>query len=192
MPIVLNGSGTITGISAGGLPDGCVDTDTLATSAQSPITVVNTWRLTTSDSYMMEGTNAVITANWAEDNTTSYGKIGSSLSQSNGVFTFPTTGMYLIIDHFTIEIGSADDYGANVYMEVTSDGTNYSFANIARTGGHLNGEHSTTSGHSFFDVTNTSTHKIRFQTDSFASNTRLRSYSNAKSCYFTAIRIGDT
>ena len=32
MPIVLNGSGTVTGISVGGLPDGCVDTDTLATS----------------------------------------------------------------------------------------------------------------------------------------------------------------
>ena len=32
MPITINGSGTITGISAGGLPDGCVDSDTLATS----------------------------------------------------------------------------------------------------------------------------------------------------------------
>ena len=32
MPIVLNGSGTVTGISVGGLPDGIVDTDTLATS----------------------------------------------------------------------------------------------------------------------------------------------------------------
>ena len=32
MPIAVNGSGTITGISVGGLPDGCVDTDTLATS----------------------------------------------------------------------------------------------------------------------------------------------------------------
>ena len=33
MPIVINGSaGTVTGISTGGLPDGCVDTDTLATS----------------------------------------------------------------------------------------------------------------------------------------------------------------
>ena len=32
MPIVINGSGTVTGISVGGLPDGCVDTDTLATS----------------------------------------------------------------------------------------------------------------------------------------------------------------
>ena len=31
MPIVLNGSGTISGISTGGLPDGCVDGDTLAT-----------------------------------------------------------------------------------------------------------------------------------------------------------------
>ena len=34
MPIVINGSaGTITGISTGGLPDGCVDTDTLANNA---------------------------------------------------------------------------------------------------------------------------------------------------------------
>ena len=32
MPISINGSGTVTGISVGGLPDGCVDTDTLATS----------------------------------------------------------------------------------------------------------------------------------------------------------------
>ena len=32
MPITFNGNGTVTGISVGGLPDGCVDTDTLATS----------------------------------------------------------------------------------------------------------------------------------------------------------------
>jgi len=35
MPITINGSGTLTGISAGGLPDGIVDTDMLATSAVS-------------------------------------------------------------------------------------------------------------------------------------------------------------
>jgi|TARA_R100000482_G_C5046645_1_gene110771 hypothetical protein len=33
MPISLNGSGTITGVSVGGLPDGVVDTDTLAAKA---------------------------------------------------------------------------------------------------------------------------------------------------------------
>ena len=33
MPITLNGNGTVTGISVGGLPDGIVDTDTLAAGA---------------------------------------------------------------------------------------------------------------------------------------------------------------
>ena len=33
MPITLNGSGTITGVSVGGLPDGIVDTDMIAANA---------------------------------------------------------------------------------------------------------------------------------------------------------------
>jgi hypothetical protein len=33
MAISINGTGTITGIAVGGLPDGCVDNDTLATSS---------------------------------------------------------------------------------------------------------------------------------------------------------------
>ena len=37
MPIVLNGSGTISGISVGGLPDGIVDTDMLANGAVTNI-----------------------------------------------------------------------------------------------------------------------------------------------------------
>jgi hypothetical protein len=35
MAVAINGSGTITGVSVGGLPDGIVDTDMLATSAVS-------------------------------------------------------------------------------------------------------------------------------------------------------------
>ena len=35
MPIAINGSGTVTGISVGGLPDGIVDTDMLANNAVS-------------------------------------------------------------------------------------------------------------------------------------------------------------
>lgn len=35
MPISINGTGTITGVSVGGLPDGIVDTDMLATNAVS-------------------------------------------------------------------------------------------------------------------------------------------------------------
>ena len=33
MPVTINGDGSITGLAVGGLPDGCVDTDTLASGA---------------------------------------------------------------------------------------------------------------------------------------------------------------
>ena len=36
MPITINGNGTITGLAVGGLPDGCVDADTLAAGAAVP------------------------------------------------------------------------------------------------------------------------------------------------------------
>ena len=35
MPITINGNGTVTGLSVGGLPDGCVDSDTLASSVST-------------------------------------------------------------------------------------------------------------------------------------------------------------
>jgi len=35
MPVTINGDGTITGLAVGGLPDGCVDADTLANGAAS-------------------------------------------------------------------------------------------------------------------------------------------------------------
>ena len=37
MTITINGSGTITGLSVGGLPDGIVDTDMLATGAVTAV-----------------------------------------------------------------------------------------------------------------------------------------------------------
>jgi len=42
MPIVINGSGTVTGLSVGGLPDGCIDRDTLALTARPDILQVKT------------------------------------------------------------------------------------------------------------------------------------------------------
>ena len=41
MPIVINGSGTVTGISVGGLPDGIVDTDMIAANAVATAKIAN-------------------------------------------------------------------------------------------------------------------------------------------------------
>ena len=66
MPIVLNGSGTVTGISVGGLPDGIVDGDTLASGVggkvlQSVTASTTTQVETTSTTYTDTGLTAPIT-----------------------------------------------------------------------------------------------------------------------------------
>ena len=66
MPIVINGSGSITGISAGGLPDGCVTADDLASGVGGKIlqavTASTTTQVeTTSTTYVDTGLTASIT-----------------------------------------------------------------------------------------------------------------------------------
>ena len=41
MPITINGDGTITGLAVGGLPDGSVDADTLASNAVTTTKIAN-------------------------------------------------------------------------------------------------------------------------------------------------------
>ena len=69
------------------------------------ITEADQWRLTTTLSN--NGDNG-ITANW-ERNDTEFEKIGTGLSQSSGVYTFPSTGKYLIMYRGT-GTGNGDRY----------------------------------------------------------------------------------
>ena len=66
MPIAINGSGTVTGVAVGGLPDGTVDADTLAAGAGGKIlqavTASTTTQVeTTSTTYADTGLTASIT-----------------------------------------------------------------------------------------------------------------------------------
>ena len=76
MPIVINGSGTITGVSTGGLPDGCVDADMLATSAVTSAKILD-GTIANSDinasaaipASKLSGTGKVLQVVMVEDNT---------------------------------------------------------------------------------------------------------------------------
>ena len=191
MPIVLNGStGVISGISVGGLPDGCVDSDTLASGlATQGIQVIDTWRLTGDTN---NATNGIITANWERADTHSVANIGTGMTHSSGYFTFPQTGIYLIQSSWRIYVGTADDYAANVSLDLTTDNSSYTYANVATSAEGLDGGTNSASSHFVFDVTNTTTHKIRWSTHSFASNTQLQGDTNQNVSYFTVFRLGDT
>ena len=57
------------------------------------ITMADQWRLTTNTS--ITTSYATLTA-WEQSDTYGAGTIGSSMSVSSGIFTFPSTGTYLI------------------------------------------------------------------------------------------------
>ena len=84
--------------------------------------------------------------NWIQpsDTYSSPGRIGSSMSESSGIWTFPQTGIYNVTATFTIIVGTSDDGLAQVRMYVTDNGgTNYHNVALWRAGSHDNAIHHT-------------------------------------------------
>jgi len=203
MPIVVNGTGTVTGISVGGLPDGIVDTDMLAanavTSAKSSglattngITVHDAWAITAGVD--PAGGSNDLTANWARSNSY-FGTIGSAMTESSGVFTFPSTGIYFIEIAGTF-FRSSSNYHNYTGFNILTTTDNSSYSSQQGDYSSLPGESGNT--YSFcvvyytFDVTNTSTHKVKFQTVVDGSGTSLSTGPNSRRLNVRFTRLGDT
>ena len=176
-----NGSGTLSFVAQ---PD-------LSTAG---ITQADLFRLTTTINTPYNSVD-VITTNWERHDEADdmFDKIGSGMSQSSGVFTFPATGIYLI--DFTLEwyrsAAQAIDYVAS-NIETTTDNSNFNLRGLGY--GNLPndaGVHSTISHNIIFDVTNTSTHKVRFQVQAEDTVTFLGDTNRNQTCA-TFIRLGDT
>ena len=222
MPVTINGNGTITGIAVGGLPDGVVDADTLASSSvtDAKITAVSSsklsgalpaisgasltglssggidgydvWRLTSD----LTGNQLPITTGNMERADNSYmTKIGTGMSYSSGVFSFPGTGIWRVTwigntEHatsthqtvYTIEVttnnGTAWDSAARTRQGVYKMSTCNSFGNA------------TTS--CIVDVTDTSNVKVRFEFIDGQGDGILQGDTDGNQTTFEFIRLGDT
>ena len=196
MPVTINGNGSITGLSVGGLGSGVVNTASIADGAVTTdkasgsvkgIEMVDQWRITSTKS---NSGQSVFDSNW-ERNDLNSNKIGSAgMSESSGVFTFPTTGKYLVIA-FGYATGNSDRY-MGIWIERTVDGSNWTRA-AEGYGSAYNSGNSTFSQVSiqyFFHVTNTSTHKIRLKSDNIGT-CNWDGASNIMRTGFTFIRMGD-
>jgi len=189
MALVLSGDGTVTGLAVGGLPDGTVDADTLA-SGVGEITEVDTWRLTTS----FTGDVTPLALNLERvDNTTS-GRIGTGMSVSSGVWTFPSTGIWQVEFWMTSYI-SGDS--AEVIGWLQSTHNNSTWGEDAIMDSFIQQTASTntfTTGYcsSVLDVTSTATHKVRFKIAK--SNTSVTTYgdTNQNATYMRFTKLGET
>jgi len=199
MPITLNGSGTVTGVSVGGLPDGIVDTDMIAANAVTAakatgsakgITMMDQWRLTTQIS--LSSGAGDLTSNWERNDHSSFSGIGSAMTESSGLFSFPVTGIYLIMVEFVFVSSGATYQGFSI-RATQDNGSNYSNIGQSYGGSKSNSgsEYDSVVAITTFDVTDVSTHKFKIQ---YEVNTAVSIDGNSTTqrSGFTIIRLGDT
>lgn len=106
--------------------------------------------------------NGVMTS-WNRVSQTGFSKVGTGMSHSSGVFTFPSAGVYKV----TIDAMFRDDGDDNLAadIEVTTDNSTYTVVAQALSGETTTQNHA--SGISYFvNVTDTSNVKVRFAVDS--------------------------
>ena len=199
MAVVINGNGTLTGVSVGGLPDGIVDTDMLAANAVTAakasgsvkgITVADNWIITSS--YSTNGTSNM-DINWARQSSTlsNIGIIGSAMTQSSGVFTFPSTGVYLVLGSLYAVTSGGRTFIGMTHDLSTNSGSSFDSVLTGYQNGYQNNAYVFVQSVNVYDITNTSTHKMRFRTD--VSDTISVTGSNTnKTTGVSFIRLGDT
>jgi len=150
------------------------------------ITEADSWRLTSN----ITATNGDITANLERDDTTGFGYLGTGMTQSSGVFTFPSTGIYQIVFYANWSITNENE--TYVSIQTTTNNSTYTqraFIYASSTG---NAHSKSSSNSCFFDVTSTTNCKVKFVTHSMNASCSLIGTTTSNDTCFTFIRLGDT
>jgi len=153
----------------------------------SGITMADQWRISTS--YSASSGASTLTANWERNDTTGFTGIGSAMTQSSGIFSFPSTGIYLI-RFYARGFGGNVQYAGN-YIQTGISGTYTTVADSFDSAGNSSNYYFNNSTETIFDVTNTSTHTVRFAVETSAS-VAYDGNSAQNVTYVTFMRLGDT
>ena len=182
--IINESSDTIT-IGASG--DTIALAGTTVTGITQGITMADTWRITANKTAQ----NSDITANWERDDTYNPGFIGTGMTESSGIFSFPSTGIYQIDFWTYLKNPGATSY-AGMYVSVTTNNSSYAIASEFVTSisaaNYFGGGYSSY----LFDVTNTSNCKVKFTTAGANGNTVYIGNTNVNYTAAQFKRLGDT
>ena len=179
----LNVAGVVTATSYQG--DGSA-----LTGITTGISMAQQWRLT-SDSTG----NVTPLTNWEAIDTYGQGSLGSAMTVSSGIFTYPSTGIYLVLFNL---VGYSDNHTQNIIagMQHTTNNSSYDTVAQGQQGIYdFNNSYpswATTSTSYMFDITDTSNHKTRFTFGAGQGNESVKGHTSINYTTVTFIRLGDT
>jgi hypothetical protein len=176
------------------IADNAITTAKLPTDFSNGITFYETMRLTTSVSTSGGDINGTFestdTGNPAKKLISSTG-----MSASSGIFTFPATGMYLLMGRMRFYADLDLTYAS---MTIRTSTDNFSSNDVEATEGFATwGKHEGSNNYEMiavdyvFDCENTSTHKFKMRAGG-TSTINLGYSTDINSTYVTVVRLGDT
>ena len=177
--------------------DGSIDTAHIAdaqitaaklASGVGGITVADQWRLHTD--LATNGSNVAITANLEQVDDTGAGFIGDAMTQSSGIFTFPSTGIYLVSVVWDFLASGNALADVDIKIHTTTDNSTYD-QTTANYSSCAAGAKLTGYAQHIFDVTNTTNCKVKF-VYYVATASTLRGSSTQTETGFNFIRLGAT
>ena len=161
---------------------------TLATYIGGGITEADTWRITSS----FTGNANPITDNWERDDTAGFGLLGTGMSESSGIFTFPSTGYWLVGFNSTFYGGASENLYVLAGIHVTTDNSSYAEGSLSYGNTEGSNWQNNANVSKMVDVTNTTNVKVRFVSTSQDNNHIANADTSVNYNYATFIKLADT
>ena len=161
--------------------------DNTFAAAGGGITETDQWRLTVN---LTNPGTADITANLERVDDASFAKIGTGMTESSGIFSFPSTGLYCV--NYKVSTQSTTDFHtASIY--VTSDGgSTYDEVTETFFGHNVTGLLKQDAfSQALINVTNISNIKVKFSIEGLTIGTMLGATTVNKTA-FSFFRLGDS
>ena len=150
---------------------------------------IDQWRITAN----FTGDVDPISSNWERSDSAGFGKMGTGMTESSGIFSFPSTGYWLVRFTGIMETTNSEN-NCDYKIKVTTNNSSYDAEGEstcwAAAGG--TGEASAASTEILLDVTDVSNVKVCFSVGQ-ADNANTTYGSSTRNLTFaTFIRLGDT
>ena len=157
----------------------------------APKMMFDRWHLTGA----VTGAQDPITGTFARSNSDGRGTvdIGSGMSVSSGIWTFPVTGIYKVEAHWSLQNSSSSSTWCDMDILFAQDGTNYNAMSRAVASVSASGYYSQPTTTLVVDVTDASASKLKFKVNYAHASTSVRGDgSGSDYSWFDFIRLADT